>query len=116
MNWFQWKLVNVRIAIFAKRRRRAFDRHLRTLSPGERRSLATGSHPSQNPENAIAAVPMASLLQEDLLRRGIAARVTVALYHADRLVLSADVSQAPQRRRKLPYFFRGYEVKYHWPQ
>ena len=56
---------------------------------------------------------IAQQLQEDLARRGYAAKVEIGFYHLDRIILYAELSRWPSEEEwpSWPWFFRGFQVK-----
>jgi len=106
-----------RITEYAELRQHLFARHIKTLSPQEQHEFKRGTHPSQSHRYADRAEPFTSLLREHLADLGFPCEVFLGWYHLDRLVLSADLVDEPgQRQRELPWLFRGFEIKYNWPQ
>ena len=94
-----------------------FAKHLKTLSDEEQLQFKQGTHPSQSHRFDDRAQPFVALLQEHLANLGFPAKVCLGMYHMDRIVLSADLEADPgERRSELPWVFRGFEIKYSWPQ
>jgi hypothetical protein len=106
-----------RITEYGELRRYLFAKHIKTLSSEEQRWFAEGTHPSQSHRFAARAEPFASALRDHLVNVGVPAVVRLGWYHMDRIVLSADLDNDPgDRRSELPRMFRGFEIKYFWPQ
>lgn len=105
-----------RITEYGELRQHLFAKHVKTLSREERRQFKQGCHPSQSHRFAGRAEPFVSSLRKHLAGLGFGAKVCLGFYHMDRLVLSADLDADPGGRRSLlPWLFRGFEVKYDWP-
>lgn len=106
-----------RITEFGELWQHLFAQHVKTLSADEQRQFADGTQPSLRHAFAERAEPFAASLQDHLAALGFPARVVPGMYHLDRVVLSADLEADPrERRRELPWLFRGFEVKYNWPE
>jgi hypothetical protein len=106
-----------RIAEYAELRRHLFAKHIKTLSAEEQRQFEQGTHPSQSHRYAERAEPFAGVLQGYLEDLGFISDVCLGWYHMDRIVLTAALETDPgERRSQLPWLFRGFEVKYHWPR
>jgi hypothetical protein len=105
-----------RLNEYCELRQHLFAKHIKTLSRVERRELYQGTHPSQSHQFAERALPFVALLQEHLASLGFPSTVCLGAYHMERIVLSADLDTDPRdRKRELPWLFRGFEIKYHWP-
>lgn len=115
MNWFRRKVLDLKTNRFIKRRRRAFEAHLLTLEASERKQIIEGAHPSQSHDRAHLTEPIIELLNAELKKLGYPATVKVSFGQMNRIVLSAKLIVAPKRLKRLPRFYRGYEVYYHWP-
>jgi hypothetical protein len=91
-----------------------FAKHLASLSEAEQQEYQAGAHASQSHRFRDLAQPIVQQLQEELARRGYAAKVEIGFYHLDRLVLSAELSRWPSEEEwpSWPWFFRGFQVKY----
>src|SRR3954451_5995347 len=91
-----------------------FAKHLASLPEAERQEYRAGAHPSQSHRFRDRAEPVARQLQEELARRGYAAKVEIGYYHLDRIVLSAELSRWPSEEEwpTWPWFFHGFEVMY----
>jgi hypothetical protein len=91
-----------------------FAKHLASLPEAEQREYRAGTHSSQSHRFRDRAQPIALQLQEELARRGYAAKAEVGFYHLDRIVLYVELSQWPSEDEwpSWPWFFRGFQVKY----
>lgn len=106
-----------RITEYGELRQLLFKQHVKSLSAEEQSQLVEGLHPSQSHRFADRAEPFVSLLRDHLASVGFPAKVCLGMYHMDRIVLSVDLSEDPgERRVSLPWVFRGFEIKYGWPQ
>ncbi len=106
-----------RIIEYGELRKHLFALHIKTLTLQEQREFKECAHPSQRHCFADRAEPFVALLQEHLASLGFQSKVCLGLYHLDRIVLSADLEKDPtERQHELPWLFRGFEIKYHWPQ
>jgi hypothetical protein len=106
-----------RITEYGELRQHLFALHIKTLTPQEQREIKEGAHPSQRHCFADRAEPFVALLQEHLASLGFQSKVLLGYYHLDRIVLSADLENDPsERQHELPRLFRGFEIKYYWPQ
>lgn len=100
---------------YAVLQKRLYRRHVRSLPRPERLAIDNGSHPSLSHEFADAARPYVPQLAERLATLGIHADVGIALYHYDRIVLTADLVPNPvDLGHTLPALFQGFEIKYAW--
>jgi hypothetical protein len=105
-----------RLTEYGELRRHLFAQHVKTLPAEEQREFEVGTHPSQSHRFADRAEQFVPLLREHLAYLGFTGRVDLGAYHLDRLILAANLDEDPgDRRRELPWLFRGFEVKYHWP-
>ena len=105
-----------RITEYGELRRHLFAEHIKTLSWEEQLEFQEGTHPSQSHRFADRAERFVPLLREHLVSLGFPCEVCLGRYHMDRFVLSAGLDEDPgERRRELPWLFRGFEIKYHWP-
>jgi len=101
---------------FAELRKHLYDMHVATLTDEEQREIEAGTHPSQSHKFEERAQPFTIYLKEELARLGYNAQVKVGIYHCDRIVLSAKLDRTPSgRTRDVPWLFRGFEVKYGFP-
>lgn len=102
---------------YCELRQHLFAKHIRTLSREERRAFQQGKHPSQSHRFADRAEPFVASLRKHLGSLGFASKVGLGWYHMDRIVLWAELDEDPgERQRELPWLFRGFEIKYRWPQ
>lgn len=100
----------------ARLRRHLFERHVSTLSPEEQTRIREGSHPSQSHACAEEAERYVDLLVRHLADPGYDAHVGIGFYHANRIVLTAELDHVPEMleyAKVLPLYFRGFEVKRH---
>ena len=101
---------------FAELKQHLWTRHVATLSSEEQNEFKAGTHPSLSHKFRERAQPFTVLLKEELAKQGYAAEVKVTFYHLDRIVLLASLDQTPPGRlRGVPWLFRGFEVKYRFP-
>jgi hypothetical protein len=103
-----------RLREYGELERFLFAKHLASLPEVERQEYRAGIHPSQSHRFRDRAQPVAQRLQEELARRGYAAKVEIGFYHLDRLVLSTELPRLPSEEEwpTWPWFFRGFQVKY----
>ena len=103
-----------RLHEYGELQRFLFAKHLASLPEAEQQEYRAGTHPSQSHRFRDRALPIAQQLQEELARRGYAAKVEIGFYHIDRIVLYAELSRWPKEEewQSWPWFFRGFEVKY----
>ena len=99
---------------YGELKRFLFAKHLASLPEAEQQEYRAGAHPSQSHRFRSLAQPIAQQLQEELARRGYAAKAEIGFYHLDRIVLYAEVSRWPSEEEwpSWPWFFRGFEVIY----
>ena len=112
------KKAEIYFSRFRQWRENVYRRHTATLSPSERESLDMGGHPSMSHSRQIEARVYAEDLMADLRCRGIdfVTEVRIALYHADRLILTTIVDAEVDEQvvlSSLPYYYRGFEVRWH---
>jgi hypothetical protein len=103
-----------RLREYGELHRFLFAKHLASLPEAEQQEYRACTHPSQSHGFRDRALPIAQQLQEELARRGYAAKVEVGFYHIDRLILYAELSRWPTEEEwpSWPWFFHGFEVKY----
>ena len=91
-----------------------FAKHLASLPEAEQQEYRAGTHPSHSHRFRDRAQPIAQELQEELARRGYAAKAEVTFYHLDRIVLYAELARLPSEDEwpSWPWFFRGFQVMF----
>ena len=94
-----------------------WSRHVATLLADEQQECANGTHSSlrdDDPRNIAVLIDFRERMRNvDCIRA-----IDLALYHGDRMILDVELRAplAPHAyRREIPGYFRGYEVKVHWP-
>jgi hypothetical protein len=112
------KKAEIYFSRFRQWREDVYRQHTATLSPSERESLDTGSHPSLSHSRQIEARAYADALVADLRRRGVefVNEVRIGLYHGDRLILTTMVDAGVDEQvvlSSLPCYYRGFEVRWH---
>ncbi len=96
----------------AELKQHLWQKHLSSLTVDEQKEFKEGIHPSQSHRYVERAEPFRKLLEEHLASLGIKARVKPGLYHGDRIVLTARLSELPPGGLPgTPWFFHGFEVK-----
>lgn len=101
---------------FAELKQHLWTQHIATLTEIEQQEFKAGTHPSLSHKFRNRAQPFTDYLSEELARNGYGAEVTLVFYHLDRIVLFAALDRTPPGRlRGVPWLFRGFEVKYTFP-
>ena len=100
----------------AELKQHLWSQHIATLSEAEQQEIKAGTHPSQSHKFGDRAQPFTNLLHEELAWLGYDAKVTLLFYHLDRIVLCAALDRTPPGRlHGVPWLYRGFEVKYGFP-
>lgn len=97
-----------------------WQKHFATLNEAEQQEFKTGTHPSLSHKFCERAQPFTEVLREALVREGYGAEVSLIYYHMDRIILWAKLDRTPPVRLRgvpqgLPWLFRGFEVRYSFP-
>jgi len=101
---------------YAELKQHLWAQHITTLTPEERKEFETRTHPSLSHKFSDRAQPFTGHLKEELARLGYNADVNLGFYHLDRIILAATLDRTPPGRlRGVPWLFRGFEIKYRFP-
>jgi hypothetical protein len=101
---------------FAELKQHLWEKHIASLSEAERKQFADRTHPSLSHRFKDRAAPFLEALKQEFARLGYTAEVSLGFYHLDRIVLSASLDRTPPGRlRGVPWLFRGFEIKYRFP-
>lgn len=100
----------------AELKKHLWERHIATLTPEEQQQFEARTHPSLSHKYRDRAQPFIVSLKDELERLGYDAEVSFGFYHLDRIILSAGLDRTPAGRlREVPWLFRGFEIKYRFP-
>jgi hypothetical protein len=101
---------------FVELKRHLWAEHLATLTSGEQQEFNARTHPSLSHKFHERAQPFTVQLRNELVRLGYDAEVALGFYHFDRIILSVTLDRTPRGRlRGVPWLFRGFEIKYRFP-
>jgi hypothetical protein len=106
-NWFSQ---------LAELKQHLWNRHIASLTEAEQNEFQNRTHPSLSHKFRDRAQPFTVEFQNHLASLGYKSEVKIIFGQMDRLLLHATLDKTPPNRlRGVPWLFRGFELRYTFP-